>query len=83
MGRRLATCTVMLVTDGRRTVYAVMRGWLYGSGTSAWFDAGKAETVATKAFTEGHRPDYAALTSAYTTPGATAVPWQDAGQEGR
>lgn len=73
----IRTCTVMRFTDGKRTIYSVMRGQMKGRKGNRYFDAGMAETVGTF---DVQPPDvaksYAEMTSAFAMVDAPPVDWQ-------
>lgn len=73
----MRTCTVMVMTDGTRSVYSVMRGKMKGR----YFDAHSAETLANyeieatgKAHVVGQNE--MTMTARHATDDAPPVPWQ-------
>lgn len=68
--RNLRTCTVMVMTDGRRSLYHVMCGPMRGKS----FNAARAIVVGCYEITS--YADYAALTAIHATEQAPAVDWQ-------
>ena len=69
----MRTCTIMIYTNGTRSIYDVMRGPISKNGKI--FYAHKAEIVGQYEVI-GKAPDYRAMTAAYATDTAPAVYWQ-------
>lgn len=67
--RNLRTCTVMVFTDGTRSVHAVMIGTMTKHGTFKPINKiARIEVVG--------KPNYRAMTARYATINAPAVDWQ-------
>ncbi len=69
MAKQMATCTVMVMTDGNKSIYHVMVGTMTKRGSfKPITDVARYEVVG--------KPDYVAMTARHATVNAPAVSWQ-------